>query len=111
MGVDNVLITGDLQTCDALGIDHPPHGIGDTLRVAKGGAGLELTWQASPTDETHDPAAYYELYVSATPDAGFGLADTTTRLMLERGEGEQAIDYFEITAVNAAGSSPDAPAP
>jgi hypothetical protein len=109
MGVDNVLVQGDRQICDALGVANPPNGIGDTLRVGKGEA-MDLVWQASPTDPSHDGAAYYEIYASSAPDGGFASVDTVTSTYATRPL--DAIDeYYLLTAVNVVGTSGDEPGP
>jgi hypothetical protein len=110
MGVDNVRIEGDLGTCDPLGVDLPPNGIGDTLRVSKTGSEADLSWAASPADGTHDGAAYYELWVSGSPDVDFAIADTTTGTAHDR-IATADVEYYRVSAVNPAGTSGDEPAP
>ncbi len=108
-GLDNVRVTGTRLACAATGIENPPLGIGDTLRIT-GKTTLTLTWQASPTDPTHDAAAWYELHRSSAPAGGFTAQDTTTETSLAQNP-EGLIEYFRITAHNASGESDDKPAP
>ncbi len=102
-------MTGTRLACAATGIENPPLGIGDTLRIT-GKTTLTLTWQASPTDPTHDAAAWYELHRSSAPAGGFTAQDTTTETSLAQNP-EGLIEYFRITAHNASGESDDKPAP
>jgi len=110
MGIDNVVVEGDRQTCDPLGVADPPNGIGDTLRVGKQVGMLALSWQAAPVDVSHDGAAYYEVYESGAPDAGFAVVDTAAVL-----QANQSLDppsaFYLVSAVNSAGTSGDEPAP
>jgi hypothetical protein len=110
MGVDNVLIEGELQVCDPLGVVNPPNGVGDTVRVNKTAGLAEIAWAASPVDGTHDGAAFYELYVSGSPDSGYGLADTAAATMTTRPL-DPVSEYYLLAAVNVAGSSGDEPIP
>jgi hypothetical protein len=110
MGVDNVLIEGDRQVCDNLGITYPPYGVGDTLRVAKQAGEAEITWLAAPADETHDAPAFYEVYASPTADAGFAVVDTTTLTKVAQSL-VPATEFYKVSAVNAAGTSGDEPSP
>ena len=108
-GIDNVKIEGDWQECIPHGVVNPPNGIGYTLMVGKSSS-VDIFWDASPIDGTHDGAAYYELFVSSTPYGGFTVKDTTTQLNTSRPLDENT-EYYKITAVNAAGTSGDEPAP
>lgn len=110
MGVDNFVVEGDRQVCDPLGIDQPPNGVGDTLRIASVDAQAEISWQASPADPDHDDAAYYEVYVSASADGGFEIVETATLTGANRPL-DPVTEFFRVTAVNAAGSSGDEPTP
>jgi hypothetical protein len=108
MGVDNVLVEADRQECAALGIALAPNDIGDSLRAARSGNDVDLSWTAPTVDGAHDAAAYYEMYSSAAPDAGFGLSDTTTATFLTRTP-PGSVEYYEVRAVNTAGASSDWP--
>ncbi len=110
MGVDNVFVEGDRQVCDDLGIVNPPNGIDDTLRVNKQDGNADIVWQASPVDGSHDGAAYYELYVSGTPDVGFAVTDSSAATSAARSLGP-ITEYYLLSAVNAAGGSGDEPTP
>ena len=113
MAIDDVRVIGDRQECAASSVSLSPNGIGPTLRIAKSGVGGEngeLTWTPSPVDGTHDAPAYYELYVSDRPDAGFIRRDTTTTTSIARSF-EAGNAFYRITAVNSAGVSPDHPTP
>jgi len=110
MGVDNVLVEGDLQVCDPLGVGDPPNGIGDTLRVNKSAGSAEIVWQASPVDTSHDGAAYYELFVSFAPDGGFSVGGTATVTTALRPPAPMT-EFYKLVAVNPAGTSGDEPAP
>jgi hypothetical protein len=110
VGVDNVRVEGDLHVCDPLGVLNPPNGVGDTLRVIKNGADAEIVWTASPVDATHDGAAYYEVWVSGAPDGGFGVDDTATAAPSTRPLAGPT-EFYKLSAVNAAGTSGDEPAP
>jgi len=110
--LDNVVIEADVQTCNPSGVAAAPNMIGDTLRAARGSTQVSLTWTASPIDGSHDGAAYYRLYVSAAPDAGFGVEDTTVGTVADRAlAGSPADEYYLVTAVNEAGDSGDTPVP
>jgi extracellular elastinolytic metalloproteinase len=109
MGIDNVKVEGDRQECLSHGITNPPNGVGSTLMVDKSGS-VDIFWNASPIDGTHDGAAYYELFVSGSPSGGFALNDTTTQTDISRSL-DESIEYYKITAVNAAGTSGDEPTP
>jgi hypothetical protein len=110
VGVDNVSIQGHYQVCDPLGVNNPPNGIGNTLGMAKRAGELEASWTASPIDGTHDGAAYYQLWVSGAPDAGFAVVDTSTETTLLRPLGP-GTEFCRVVAVNPAGTSGDEPAP
>jgi hypothetical protein len=111
VGIDNVLVEGHRQVCDPLGIVNPPNGIGDTLLVGKAGGGAaQISWTASAVDGSHDGAAYYELYVSSAPDSGFAVTDTAAETQLTHVPAG-GVEYFKVSAVNAAGTSGDEPAP
>jgi hypothetical protein len=88
----------------------PPNGVGSTLRIGKDGDSAELIWTDSPVDGAHDMASYYVAYVSGSPVNGFSILDTTQLTQLTA-EGGSLSQFFKITAVNAAGTSGDAPAP
>lgn len=75
MGLDNVNVEGDRPSCAGSGVSFPPNGIGSSLLLGKS-ADVKLTWTASPVDGSHDAAAYYEVFVSSAPDAGFSVEDT-----------------------------------
>jgi hypothetical protein len=110
MGVDNVEVLGELQACDPPGAANAPNGVGDTVRAAKSAGSCEFSWQASPVDGSHDGAAYYEMYGSGSPEAGFTVDDTTTVTAASiplSGDSR----YVLVTAVNAAGTSGDEPLP
>lgn len=110
MGVDNVLVQADLPTCDSPGPALPPNGAGDSLRLGRAGDAASLAWAASPVDATHDAAAYYVLHVSFSPSGGFNAADTATVTATSRPLAG-ADEYYLVSAVNAAGTSADEPAP
>jgi hypothetical protein len=44
------------------------------------------------------------------PSVGFAIADTTTRTSLDR-TSDATMEYYRVSAVNAAGTSGDEPAP
>jgi hypothetical protein len=108
VGVDNFYLEGDRQQCDPLGVVNPPNGIGDTLRVDRTGSDTLISWNSSPTDASHDGAAYYRLHVAPTPDTGFSVTDTTTSTSTARSL-DSTTEYYLITAVNSAGGSDDEP--
>jgi hypothetical protein len=109
-GVDNFVVEGDREQCDAVGVVNPPNGISDTLRLGKGGTEVALSWTAPPVDGTHDGAAYYRIYVSAAPNAGFAVEDTGTETFGARPLGGPS-EFHLVVAVNAAGTSGDEPSP
>jgi hypothetical protein len=110
MGVDNVRVEGERQVCDLPGVDNPPNGIGDTLRIDRSAGSVALTWQASPVDGAHDGAAYYELFSSSAAAGGFALIDTATGTSILNPL-EPVTEYYLLTAVNPAGTSGDEPTP
>ena len=110
MAVDNVLVEGDRQVCDPLGVVNPPNGVGDTVRLAKTGGEAEIAWQASLVDPSHEGAACYELWVSSIPIGGFGAVDTAAATSSTRTL-DPSDEYYLVSAVNAAGTSGDEPTP
>jgi len=108
-GVDSVVITGDLQVCDPVGI-FAPNEIGDTLLVGKSGADADLQWTVPATDGSHDTAVYYKVYVSTKPDGGFWIteAPTTNGGTWPLGGGSR---YFVVSSANGGGTSGEEPPP
>jgi hypothetical protein len=108
-GIDNVHVEADRQYCDLSGID-PPNPVGNTLRVNKAGPDAELAWQEPPADASHDPVAYYDVYVSGRPDAGFAV-DESTQGPSTRRPLDSTTEYIAVVSVNAAGASGEEPVP
>jgi hypothetical protein len=109
-GVDDVAVIGILQVCDAAGVDDPPAGVGDTVRVDKDATTVTVSWLPPAAGPGQDAAAYYELYRSAAADAGFLVVDTATATESTLPLSTDTA-YYKVVAVNGAGSSGDEPAP
>lgn len=110
-GLDNVRIEGDRQTCNPSGVDDPPGAV-TTLRVDRAATDVVRSWTAPPTDPTRDGAAYYRVFVSSSPDAGFVEEGTTATTSSSRSLATAGpVEFYSVTAVNEAGDSDDVPAP
>jgi hypothetical protein len=108
VGLDNVVVEADRAVCDLSSV-MPPNGIGESLRVDRS-ATIDLTWIAAVPDASHDPPAYYRVYVSSAPSGGFAVTATPMATADSRTT-EGGSEYYLVTSVNASGDSGDAPVP
>jgi len=104
-GIDNVLIEGDRQVCTT-GSAFPPNDVGPTLLLDKSGLDYDLSWTHSPTDGTHDPSAYYEIWTADVAEGQpFVDVDTATPDEFLHQESSSDLLFIKIASVNAAGSA------
>jgi extracellular elastinolytic metalloproteinase len=107
-GVDNVIIEGDRQVCNAISIN-PPNPVGNTLVVGRTGANTELLWSVPSTDPLHDAAVYYRVHVSNTPGAEYTMEHAPMIAALSRPPGGSGNEYYLVSAVNGGGASGEDP--
>jgi len=98
-------------TAFAPGETLPPNPVGNTLRAARRGNDVELTWTAPQADASHDPARFYPVWRSAAPQGGFAeTGDPTATSWRDPGAGVAASGtaFYVVGARNAAGGSGEA---
>ena len=102
VGVDNIRIEADRQVCISSGVN-PPNAVGSTLRLAKSPSSVVLHWAEPPSDATHDPAVFYKVFVSNSPDGGFVLKETPVDTQAERPL--SGTEFYMVAATNGGGTS------
>jgi hypothetical protein len=84
-----------------------PNPVGDTLRIAvEPGGHTRLSWEAPPTDATHDVATLYRIERAIAPDGPFSEAGFATTLGWVDVDALGAAEsyYYRVRAENAGGS-------
>jgi hypothetical protein len=114
--VDDVRIFRRGERCAGFtpGETLPPNEVGNTLLADRSGMDVALVWSAPPVDAGHDPARFYPIYRSGTPDGGFqqiGDPANTAFHDMDAGMSGGEVLYYVVAARNAAGDSGEAPVP
>jgi hypothetical protein len=107
--IDEVVVTGTWIECQdytpltAL----PPNPVADTLQVGKDAAGhAVLTWEAPPTDGSHDAATLYRIERATSPAGPFEEAGSATVTRWVDVDALNSADsyYYRARAENSGGS-------
>ncbi len=106
--LDEVLLEGLRVDCEAFtpAATQAPHGIGDTLRVAKRQGSALLSWQVPPVDPAHDAATLYTIERGVEPAGArddVGTAMSTGWLDAGEDTGSGALRVYVVRAANGAG--------
>jgi len=107
--VDEVHVSGSWVDCQSFTppASLPPNEVGNTLRLARDGAGhAVLTWTAPPVDPGHGAATLYRIVRSSVPEGPrpeVGSA-TSTRWVDVDALGTPDPYFYLVTAENSGGS-------
>lgn len=112
--VDDVRVVRRTLTCDPFTPveTSAPGPVGASLRAARAGTDVALSWSAPAADENHAPARFYPVYRSGNPSSGYTLRGEAIVTAWKDPDGAAAGlgSFFYVAAArNAAGDSGETP--